>query len=243
MTWVLVLLLAALVFVALVWILKLPRGGYEWAGAALLLGLAGYALQGEPGQPGAPKPPIETADTADEALIAQRQAMGAAFGSGQSWLIVADGLSRRGQFGAAAQVLRSAVRKSPNDPDLWVALGNALVGHGNGFISPAAQFAFQRAASISPQHPGPPFFMGLALAQSGRLVEARTIWAQLLARAPKDASYRADLESRIQRIEGMIAMQGGGAPGAPDPTPPSTPTSAPASTPSPSATGDGAAAR
>jgi cytochrome c-type biogenesis protein CcmH len=160
---------------------------------------------------------VETARTADEALIAERQAMGSAFGSGQSWLIVADGLTRRGQYGAAAQVLRSAVQENPRDADLWVALGNALVGHGNGFISPAAQFAFQRAASIEPGHPGPPFFMGLALAQSGRLVEARAIWAELLERTPKEASYRPDLESRLARIEAMIATQGGTPPSAAPP--------------------------
>ena len=209
MTWAVILLLAAVVFAVLVWVLKLPRNGWEWVGAALLLGLAGYALQGAPGEGGAPKPPVETQETADEALIAQRQAMGSAFGSGQSWLIVADGLARRGQYGAAAQVLRSAVRKSPRDADLWVALGNALVGHGSGVISPAAQFAFQRAAEIAPQHPGPPFFMGLALAQSGRLGEARTIWSELLARAPADASYRPDLESRLARLDQMIAAQSG----------------------------------
>ena len=212
MIWVVLLAIVAAVFVAMVKLLRLPRGGWEWVGAALLAGIAGYALQGSPGQPGAPKPPVETARTADEALIAERQAMGAAFGSGQSWMIVADGLSRRGQYGAAAQVLRSAIRQSPRDADLWVALGNALVGHGDGFISPAAQFAFQRAADIAPDHPGPPFFMGLALAQSGRLVEARTVWAQLLAQAPKEASYRADLEQRLARLDGMIAAQGGAAP-------------------------------
>jgi cytochrome c-type biogenesis protein CcmH len=68
-----------------------------------------------------------------------------------------------------------------------VALGNTLVGHSDGLITPAAQFAFQKAAKISPEHPGPPFFMGLALAQSGKLVEARAIWAELLRRAPADA--------------------------------------------------------
>ena len=209
MIWVVLLAIVAAVFVAMVKLLRLPRGGWEWVGAALLAGIAGYALQGSPGQPGAPKPPVETAQTADEALIAQRQAMGSAFGSGQSWMIVADGLSRRGQYGAAAQVLRSAIRQSPRDADLWVALGNALVGHGDGFISPAAQFAFQRAADIAPDHPGPPFFMGLALAQSGRLVEARTVWAQLLAQTPKDASNRADLEQRLARLDAMIAAQGG----------------------------------
>ena len=211
MTWVLIVLIVVAVFAALVWLLKLPRNGWEWTGAALLLGLAGYALQGAPSQPGAPKPPVENSGTADAALIAQRQTMGTAFGSGQSWLVVADGLSRQGQFGAAAQVLRTAVHQNPKDADLWVAQGNALVGHGNGFISPAAQFAFQRAATISPTHPGPPFFMGLALAQSGRLAESRVIWARLLEQAPKEASYRADLESRLVRLDAMIGEQAGAA--------------------------------
>ena len=215
MTWALIVLIAVAVFAALVWLLKLPRNGWEWTGAALLLGISGYALQGSPSQPGAPKPPVENPGTADAALIAQRQAMGSAFGSGQSWLIVADGLSRQGQFGAAAQVLRTAVHQNPKDADLWVAQGNALVGHSNGFISPAAQFAFQRAATISPTHPGPPFFMGLALAQSGRLAEARVIWARLLEQAPKEASYRADLESRLARLDAMIGEQGGAAASAP----------------------------
>ena len=228
MTWVLIGLVAVAVFAALVWLLKLPRGGWEWAGAALLLGLAGYALQGSPRQPGAPKPPVENAGTADAALIAQRQAMGSAFGSGQSWLIVADGLSRQSQFGAAAQVLRSAIRQSPRDADLWVALGNALVGHSNGFISPAAQFAFQRAATLSPQHPGPPFFMGLALAQSGRLAEARALWGALLERAPKEASYRADLEARLARLDAMIGEQGGASQPAPAAAPPGTGAASPA---------------
>ena len=208
MTWVVIGLIALTAFAVLVRVLKLPRNGWEWTGAALLLGLAGYALQGSPGQPGSPKSPVENPGTADAALLAQRQAMGSKFGSGQSWLIVADGLSRQGQYGAAASVLRTAAHQNPKDADLWVALGNALVGHGDGFISPAAQFAFQRAATISPTHPGPPFFMGLALAQSGRLAEARTIWAKLLDQAPKDASYRADLESRLARLDAMIGAQG-----------------------------------
>ena len=35
--------------------------------------------------------------------------------------------------------------------------------------------ALPAAAQVAPDHPGPPFFMGLALAQTGRLAEARTI--------------------------------------------------------------------
>jgi cytochrome c-type biogenesis protein CcmH len=223
MTWVLILLIAAVVFAVMAFVLKLPRAGWEITGAALLFGISGYALQGHPGQAGAPHPPAETAKLADEALLKERQQMGAAFGKGQSWLILADALTRQGQYGAAADVLRNALAKSPKDADLWVALGNALVGHSDGIMTPAAQFAFQKAADIAPDHPGPPFFMGLALAQSGRLAEARTLWAELLARSPADAPYRADLEARLARIDQMLAEQGAAAatgPQAPPPAPP-----------------------
>lgn len=226
MIWVFILLIAALGFALMAFVLKLPRSGWEITGAALLFGIAGYALQGHPGQAGAPRAPTESAKLADAALLKERQQMGAAFGKGQSWLILADALTRQGQYGAAAEVLRSALAKTPRDADLWVALGNALVGHSDGIISPAAQYAFQKAATIAPDHPGPPFFMGLALAQTGRLPEARTLWAELLVRSPPDAPYRPDLEARLARIDTMIAESGqGDTAGPPGPAAPSAPQS------------------
>lgn len=208
MTWIVILLVAAAAFALMAFVFKLPRNGWELAGAALLVGIAGYALQGRPGYPGAPKAPVENRKAADEALIKQRQQMGESFAKGQSWLILADGLARQGQYGAAADVLRKGAEQFPQDADIWVSLGNALVGHSDGLITPAAQFAFQKAASIAPDHPGPPFFMGLALAQSGKLDQARAIWAELLRRSPEDAPYRADLSERIGRIDAMLAMTG-----------------------------------
>ena len=209
MTWVVILLLALAVFASMAFVLKMPRSGWELAGAALFVGIAGYAMQGHPSMPGAPKAPVENKRAADEAMIKQRQQMGDAFAQGQSWLVLADGLARQGQFGAAAEVLRKGSEQFPKDADIWVSMGNALVGHSDGLITPSAQFAFQKAATIAPDHPGPPFFMGLALAQSGRLAEARTIWAELLERSPADAPYRADLSERVQRIDSMLAMAAG----------------------------------
>jgi len=226
-TWVLILLSAVVAFGIMAFLLKLPRSGWEITGAALLFGISGYALQGHPGQAGAPQAPVENARLADQTLLKQRQQMGAAFGQGQSWMVLADALTRQGQYGAAADVLRSAIAKSPKDADLWVALGNALVGHTDGVITPAAQFAFQKAANIAPDHPGPPFFMGLALAQTGRLAEARALWAELLTRSPADAPYRADLQERLSRLDSMLAEQAqmqGGMPGAPAAPPAARPT-------------------
>ncbi|WP_408590529.1 tetratricopeptide repeat protein [Novosphingobium sp.] len=239
MTWLLILGIVLVVFGVLAFGLRLPRVGWEITGAALLFGVAGYALQGHPGLAGAPKPAAESQKAADATLLTQRQAMGDKFGKGRSWLILADALTREGQYRAASDILGKAVAQEPNDADLWVALGNTLVGHSDGLITPAAQFAFAKAAKIAPEHPGPPFFMGLALAQSGRLPEARATWADLLRRAPADAPYREDLQARLARIDQLLAAAAGQSESAPQQAAP-TPSQAaptPSQAPSPSATG------
>jgi len=212
MTWVLIIALAAIVFALLVFVFKLPRAGWEITGAALLFGLAGYAVQGHPGLPGAPKTAVEDQRTADATLLRMRQQMGTKFSEDQSWLVVADALVRQGQFRAAADFLSHAAALHPKDADLWVALGNSLTGHSDGQITPAAKYAFDRAIKINPAHPGPPFFLGMALIQSGHLEQARKMWADLLQRSPADAPFHADLAARLARLDQLIAMSEGKAP-------------------------------
>lgn len=209
MSWALIIALAALAFAALVFLFKVPRGGWEAVGAALLLGLAGYALQGSPAQPGAPKAPAAQNKGNGQALVAARQQLRASGAQGtSSWLVIGDAMARNGQYADAASVLLGAVEKNPKDAEGWLALGNALVGHSEGALTPAALYAYQRAATADPASPGPPFFLGLALAQSGRLNEGRALWAELLARSPKDAPWRADLAERLSKLDQFIAANG-----------------------------------
>lgn len=209
MSWALIIALAALAFAALVFLFKVPRGGWEAVGAALLLGLAGYALQGSPAQPGAPKAPAAQNKGNGQALVAARQQLRASGAQGtSSWLVIGDAMARNGQYADAASVLLGAVEKNPQDAEGWLALGNALVGHSEGALTPAALYAYQRAATADPAHPGPPFFLGLALAQSGRLNEGRAMWVELLARSPKDAPWRADLAERLGKLDQFIAANG-----------------------------------
>ncbi|WP_420383587.1 tetratricopeptide repeat protein [Novosphingobium sp.] len=222
MTWVVIIALAAIVFALLVFVFKMPRAGWEITGAALLFGLAGYAVQGHPGVPGVPKAAVENQRIADATMLQMRQQMGARFSENQSWLLVADALVRQGQFRASADFLSHAVSLHPNDPDLWVALGNSLTGHSDGTITPAAKYAFDRAARINPAHPGPPFFEGMALVQSGHLAQGRAMWADLLKRSPPDAAFHADLAARLARLDQLIAMSEGKGP------PPVSPDAVPA---------------
>jgi cytochrome c-type biogenesis protein CcmH len=62
----------------------------------------------------------------------------------------------------------------------------------------------------APDHPGPPYFLGLALAQSGRFDEALTLWRRLLQNTPPDAPWRADLTDKIGRLQTIMATQQSG---------------------------------
>jgi len=187
-------------------VLKVPRAGWEALAAALVLGLAGYALQGRPYVPAAPHAPAEQVDTSPAALVAERQRLSGGDPIKNQWMVIADAFMRQGEYADAATVVRGAIDKDPRNGEAWLALANALVGHAEGTLSPAAVYAYRQSAEAEPGEPGPPFFLGLALARSGKLDEARGLWAALLARSPKDAPWRPDLEQRLSRLDQIIAM-------------------------------------
>ena len=201
MGWLLILLLSALVLLALWKLAGFRQLGLQLTGAALLFAMAGYAWQGRPDVPGRPVPPPAREQLPETAFAATREQMLGTVDRASFWLRMADSYHRRGDTYSAAAILRSGIRAHPNDPDLWVGLGNALVIHADGMMTPAADLAFRRAAEIAPDHPGPRFFYGLALAQSGRLDEAERIWLGLLASAPSDAEWRPMVLERVQMIE------------------------------------------
>jgi cytochrome c-type biogenesis protein CcmH/NrfG len=201
MGWLVMLGLTAITALALWYFLRGDKGSLQFAGAALLLALAGYAWQGQPDMAGAPKHPPEHRELPDSEFTSLRGDMLGRFDRASAWLTMAEGYQRRGDTRSGVEVIQAGLRDSPNDPDLWVGLGNALVVHGGGMMNPAAQYAFQRAQQIAPDHPGPRFFYGLALAQGGHFDEAERIWRDLLAEAPAGASYRTQIEERLRALD------------------------------------------
>jgi len=164
------------------------------AAAALLFGAAGYALQGHPGQAGEPAKGGATADVVS--LAGARQAFFGSFTRNQHWLVISEALARNGNSTDSVGILQSAVREHPDDPELWVGLGNALVDHAQ-VLTPPAELAFQRAAELAPGHAGAPFFYGLALARSGQREAAVEIWRRILAKAPPNAPWRPLVEQGV----------------------------------------------
>jgi cytochrome c-type biogenesis protein CcmH len=174
------------------------RGGLlKAATAALLLGSAGYAYQGNPNLAGAPAERNQGHEFVP--LTDARHAFYGNFSPEEPWLGMAEGLARTGDTEDAVGLLQNAVRRYPGDPQLWVGLGNALVDHARG-LTPPAELAYQRAAQLSPGYPAAPFFYGLALARSGDRKGAVALWSRVLAKSPPNAPWRPLIERGVAAL-------------------------------------------
>ena len=223
MGWVVMLVLALATAAGLWWFVRRDTAALQFLAAALLLALAGYAWQGRPDLSGRPKPPPARGSVPDSEFAETREDMLGRFDTAARWLTIAEGYQRRGDTQSGAQLIRSALREHPENADLWVGLGNALVIHNDGMMSPAAELAFRRASRIAPDHPGPRYFYGLALAQGGQFDQAEAIWRSLIAEAPPEAEYRTMIEERLQVLQQQRMMQTPVPAGTPPPVPTPTP--------------------
>jgi cytochrome c-type biogenesis protein CcmH len=179
------------------WLLGVRGGLFKAAAAALLVGAAGYAFQGNPDLPGAPAQANEASGVLP--LTEARHAFFGNFTPAESWLLMSEALARSGNGADAVGILQNAVRRYPADPQLWIGLGNALVDHAHG-LTPPAEFAYRRAAELSPGYPAAPFFYGLALARSGDRQAAVSIWKRILDHAPANASWRPLVEQGVMAL-------------------------------------------
>ena len=201
MGWPILALLGLGAFAAIWRFGRLDGAGIQLLAAALLLAFAGYAWQGRPGLAGSPKPPSARQPIPETPFTALRHDLFGRFDSADTWLILAESRWARGDTRDAAAAIRAGLRQRPRNATLWTGYGHALVLHGDGILSPAADLAFRRAVGLAPQHPGPLIFYGLALAQNGRLDEAERAWRRALALAPDSAPWREGLEAQLGRLE------------------------------------------
>ena len=202
---VLILLAVGLVAASVLWAMGVARRLWTIAGAALMLGAAGFALQSQAHQPGKPTEADVTPISVDPGMIAFRELVFAPSREDSLALATADARLRSGDAHAAAEGLRAEIALRPSNAVLWSGLGYAIALH-DGAVSPAAKFAFRRAVTLAPRAPGPTFFLGMAYVDSGDFAAARPAWAYALAVTPKDAPYRADIADRLAAVDQFLRM-------------------------------------
>ncbi|QPQ55621.1 tetratricopeptide repeat protein [Allosphingosinicella flava] len=206
-SWLIFLLLALAVLAGLRWLGGMRGASLQFALSALLIAAAGYAWQGRPGLREARPAAAAERGIAQTPFSMARKELFGQFDASGAWLTLSDGYRARGDTKGAVDIVRSGLRKYPDNAVLWLGLADALVVHGDGRVTPAARAAFERAGRLAPQHPAPRLFYGMALARSGSFDEAERLWRALLADSPADAPWRRVVEDQLKLVDEAREMQ------------------------------------
>ena len=204
--WVALGLLSVFSLLALAWFVRASKGLWQIGAAAVLLGMTGYALQGRPSAPSSPAKPLEGSEVAATQLVDIRADMDQSFGSAKRWLVTADSFAKQGDYTLSASYIQAGLRKDPNNPDLWSALGLQLMLASEGQMSPPAQLAFDKARAIRPSYPAPYYFAGLARLFAGDLDGAILLWEKTMSLATPQAKWKARIESQLQAAKALQAQ-------------------------------------
>ena len=185
--------------------LRVDRMLWSLVGAALFLGATGYAWQGRPLLPAAPARTQVAMAPIDADAIALRESLLGRYTADTAYLTAADAMTRVGDTGAAARVVLGGVSKLPRSFILWTWLGTTLAADAGDQVSPPALLAFRRAGQLAPEHPAPPFYLGMAYVRAGQFREARGYWARALALSPAGTFYRGQIALRLALLDRLLA--------------------------------------
>ncbi len=173
-----------------------------------------YWLQGEPGLPGLPLAERETApqeiDSPNAAMIVQvKRRLADHPDDGEAWLLLAGLYRRDGLAVESAEAYRRVLALDPERPEALMGLAESLVALHGGTVVPEARQLFARVLEIEPNTPMAFYYAGLALAQDGRLEEARGVWTRLLDASSADAPWVPVLRRQLARLAEEMDGEGG----------------------------------
>jgi cytochrome c-type biogenesis protein CcmH len=181
---------------------RMSGDGLMLVGAAVALGLAGYALQGAPSAPARlaeeASSDSRTAARTDARDTRPRRALPEA-----QALAEAEAQIQRGAADLAIRTLKEGLKATPGSAALWTGLGNAFVAHERGLLAPPAEYAYKRALALWPGYADALYYYGLALAANDRRAEARAPFVELLKLVPADAPQRGQV---LQDAVGVGAL-------------------------------------
>lgn len=204
MGWLVAIALASAAAAALAWIARV-RGAALWlALAAMGIAMMGYAWQGNPDLHSAPALALREPQPLDAKML-RAHPLKTAFTREDMAVNTAEALIRARNSSGAISLLKTELATEPDNAELWIALGQAFVAHGDGLVSPAALLAFDKAAAINPARVEPPMMHALALAQSGRLDESALMITALLAHMPENDPQRPDVARNLAEIRARLA--------------------------------------
>lgn len=188
--------------------------------AVPLVSWGAYTLSGSPDIPDQPlsaRMAENPANSSVSDLIARAEAHLVANPSdGRGWDVLAPVYMRIGRVNDAVVAYGNAIKLLGTTATRQSGLGEAMTAAAGGIVTADARAAFDAAVQLEPANAKAHYFLGLSLAQEGKLAEAAAMWRQMVVDLPADSPWREAAEQAAARAGGPAAPSAGA--GQPGPT-------------------------
>jgi cytochrome c-type biogenesis protein CcmH len=114
-----------------------------------------------------------------------------------SWVLLGRTYLTISEIDSALAAYRKAMGVSNRRPDVVSSYAEALVLAEDGRVPPEARTLFRETTAADPFNPRARYYLGLGLAQQGKVKEALQAWVDLRALSPEGASWLAAVDQQI----------------------------------------------
>lgn len=118
----------------------------------------------------------------------------------EGWRLLGWSYVQTERYPQAVDAYRHAAALTPNDAQLWSALGEVQVLANGGRVSDEALDTFRKTLAIAPADPRARFFLAAAKEEKGDPKGAIDDWIALLKEAPADATWTAPVRQRLEAV-------------------------------------------
>lgn len=124
----------------------------------------------------------------------------------EGWRMLGWSYASQGRFKEATAAYQDAIKRQPENADLYSARGEILVRAGNGVVSPEAANMFDEALKRDKADPRARFFLGLRKEQAGDGKAALDDWISILQGAPAGEPWARDLRERVEHLAAELKI-------------------------------------
>jgi cytochrome c-type biogenesis protein CcmH len=142
-----------------------------------------------------------------EATESLAQKLRAAPGNPSGWVLLGRSYATLGNKSKAIDTYREGISHNPDAAELHLLLGEALLVQSGGAMPAEAVAEFTTVARLEPDHPGPPYYLGLAKFQAGQLREAYDQWVGLLGKSSADAPWLPQLRRDLKIVAAKLGIE------------------------------------
>jgi cytochrome c-type biogenesis protein CcmH len=180
--------------------------------AVLSVPLVSWGMYSLIGSPDIPSQPLSARLSNDPAkapldeLVARAEAhLAASPDDGRGWDVLAPVYFRMGRYADSVNAYRRAITLLGANADREAGLGEAITGDAGGMITGEARTAFEQALKLEPTHPKAAFFLASALAQQGRIEEAKSAWTAMRQGLPADSLWLGAIDQALAEADRQTA--------------------------------------